>query len=244
MNVTAVWHRIFHVTSGVFFLTLIHVHCARADVAPFVDLRGAHHPLYGPVLGPYVGRNAPLIVFFSIVILAVGARLALIGIRRALRRKGRLEAEKKGLGGRLVSELVFVAIVGFIAALIAPNFGNFRFNRKTREVRSNLGAIRSTQVAYVAEWNFYVGNQPPTPIANRAGKKWWDYWDSDTRFSILGFAPEGGVFCSYSLEGTDHPTLAKGFTARAECDLDGDGSVSVFTVTNASSEIMRSGGMF
>ena len=227
---------------------------AHADIAPALGSGDIYGPLNGPVFGPYLSGNATLIVFFFIAVLAVGARLALVGLKMSLRLTRKKadagppgkheEGKKKGLGGRLVSEAVFIAIVGVIAAIIAPNFLSFRFNTKSREAISNLGAIRGTQVAYVAEWNFYVGNQPPTPIADRTGKKWWDYWDSGTRFSIIGFAPEGKVYCSYSLEGPDYPTLVEGFIAHAECDFDGDGKVSVYTITSENTDITHSGGRF
>ncbi len=113
---------------------------------------------------------------------------------------------------------------------------------KTSEARSNLGAIRATQVAYFAEWGVYVGSQPPTPLADRRAHPERMKWDPDTRFSILGFAPEGKVWFSYSLEG---PAWSKeGFTAHAECDLDGDGLVSVYTTVNASSAVLHSGAPF
>ena len=135
-----------------------------------------------------------------------------------------------------ISVLIFLPLVGLL---------DQRPRGSTQsEVKSNLGAIRSTQVAYVAEWNKYVGNQPPTPVADRSGRKDKVAWDNTTRFSILGFAPEGRVYCSYTLEGPDYPTEAQGFTARAECDYDGDGDVSVWTVTNTNTEIVHSGGLF
>ena len=71
-------------------------------------------------------------------------------------------------GFTLVELMIVVAIIGILAAIAIPNFLQFRLKAKTSEAKSNLGAIRSTEVAYFAEWNFYVGNQAPTPIANRA----------------------------------------------------------------------------
>ena len=112
------------------------------------------------------------------------------------------------------------------------------------EARSNLGAIRSTEVAYFAEWNVYVGNQRSTPPVDPRYPLRWRYWDPNTRFSLLGFAPEGGVYCSYAIDGPDFPTGEEGFTVRAECDMDGDGKRSIFTVTNSSHEIRHSGDDF
>ncbi len=109
------------------------------------------------------------------------------------------------------------------------------------EVRSNLDAIRSTEVAYYAEYNKFVGNQPPTPVADRRGNNAPADWARNTRFALLGFAPEGKVRCSYALEGSDFLTAEEGLTARAECDLDRDGQLSVWKITNGSIEIRHSG---
>ena len=144
-------------------------------------------------------------------------------------------------------------IVGFLALLFSLVIGGMvaecmdwggTLTTSKSKAKSNLGAIRGTQVAYVAEWSIYVGNQSPTPVLDRSGVSDNVKWDPTTRFSILGFAPEGRVYCSYSLEGPDYPTESQGFTARAHCDLDGDGEVSIYTITNASTEITHSGGMF
>ena len=150
-------------------------------------------------------------------------------------------------GFTLVELMIVVAIIGILAAIAIPNFLQFRLKAKTSEAKSNLGAIRSTQVAYYAEWDTWVGNQTPVPIAVRAGdpaKQPWIPAGSVSRFSILGFAPEGNVFFSYNLEGNDYPIATAGFTGNAEGDLDGDGSTSTYTISSNTSEITKSGAPF
>ena len=152
-------------------------------------------------------------------------------------------------GFTLVELMIVVAIIGILAAIAIPNFLQFRLKAKTSEAKSNLGAIRSTEVAYFAEWNFYVGNQPPTPdhTGVLAGTK--RPWIPSTRFSILGFAPEGSVFYSYALVSTGNvdfvtasPTT--GLTMFAEGDLDVDGQLSSFYVTDSTNEILKQGATF
>jgi type IV pilus assembly protein PilA len=145
-------------------------------------------------------------------------------------------------GFTLVELMIVVAIIGILAAIAIPNFLQFRLKAKTSEAKSNLGAIRSTEVAYFAEWNFWVGNQAETPRAqaNLDGAK--AAWDTTTRFTIIGFAPEGAVFYSYSLDGNDFDTTA--FTAHALGDLDDDGTVADFYVGTNNNEIAKTGGEF
>ena len=147
-------------------------------------------------------------------------------------------------GFTLVELMIVVAIIGILAAIAIPNFLQFRLKAKTSEAKSNLGAIRSTEVAYFAEWNTYVGNQTPTPVAARASNPNKVAWVNSTRFSIIGFAPEGNVFFSYSMDGNDWPIQTEGFDVHALGDLDADGQVSDFWVSDISTEIQKTGAPF
>ena len=144
-------------------------------------------------------------------------------------------------GFTLVELMIVVAIIGILAAIAIPNFLNFRLKAKTSEAKSNLGAIRSTEVAFYAEWNSYVGNQANHPSATPTAQK--QPWTTTSRFSILGFAPEGNVFFMYNLTpATDYPTA--GFTANANGDLDGDGAISIFSISSSTTEITKGGAPF
>jgi len=150
-------------------------------------------------------------------------------------------------GFTLVELMIVVAIIGILAAIAIPNFLQFRLKAKTSEAKSNLGAIRSTEVAYFAEWDFYVANQPPTPTGDRRGQTNKETWIITTRFSILGFAPEGSVFYDYALitvPAAAFPTSAVGLSMYAIGDLDGDSVLSSFYVTDSTNEILKEGGTF
>jgi type IV pilus assembly protein PilA len=147
-------------------------------------------------------------------------------------------------GFTLVELMIVVAIIGILAAIAIPNFLQFRLKAKTSEAKSNLGAIRSTEVAYFAEWDYYIGNQAPTPITDRTGNANKEPWVTSTRFSILGFAPEGNVFYSYALSGSDFEPVARGVSMYAVGDLDATGGTSTFYVTDSTNEVIKVGAAF
>lgn len=82
------------------------------------------------------------------------------------------------------------------------HFLNYRQKAKAAEGRSNVGAIRTTEIAFFAEWDYYVCYQTPVPVADRAfnaDKEPWGNAGGVSKFSLLGWAPEGKVYFSYGL---------------------------------------------
>jgi hypothetical protein len=205
--------------------------------------RDAHANAAGPmrVVGDAI---ALFIMAFGVGALA---RLALAAVGRLF---SKTPADGEGKPSRRRSywpEVVFALLVSVpFAVLMSHDMSatGFRTKAKVSEAKSNLGAIRSTQIAYFTERGVYVGNQPLTPISDRRHHPEKRVWDQNTRFSILGFFPEGNVYFSYALEGPDWPSADQGFTIRAEGDLDNDGKVSIWTLTTGSNEITHSGDNF
>ena len=149
-------------------------------------------------------------------------------------------------GFTLVELMIVIAIIGIFAAIAILSFMQFRLKAKTAEAKSNLGAIRTTEVAYFAEWNQYVGNQQPTPVLDRTHNIVKTRWVTNTRFSILGFAPEDHVYYSYGIDpvGDDYPMGSTGYTLYARADLDDDGLLSTLQVNSISIEVDHLGDDF
>ena len=146
-------------------------------------------------------------------------------------------------GFTLVELMIVVAIIGILAAIAIPNFLQFRLKAKTSEAKSNLGAIRSTEVAYFAEWNFYIGNRvAPNPVATGSLDGAKRAWLTTTSFSIIGFAPEGQIYYSYSLHpAAQYNTQGTGFSSVAWGDLDDDNNVHTYMIDASGGEVQSGG---
>jgi type IV pilus assembly protein PilA len=118
----------------------------------------------------------------------------------------------------LIEMMIVVAIIGILAATAIPNFRRFQFRSKSAEAKTNLAAIRTAEVAHLAEFGFYVPASP-SPPAYGGGRAipFVDTGMTGANFHTIGFQPEGLIVFQYAV------SVAGGaYTAEAAADIDGN----------------------
>ena len=126
-------------------------------------------------------------------------------------------------GFTLIELMIVIAIIGILAAIAIPNFVNYQLKSKTGEAKFNLGSIKTTSEAYRSEHDSYVVCAANPASVPGGTKLPWVTANSD--FNLIGFAPTGKVYFSYSvIAGPSGITTS--YIALAEGDLDGDGGAS------------------
>jgi len=126
-------------------------------------------------------------------------------------------------GFTLVELMIVVAIIGILAAIAIPNFLMFQLRSKTSEAKLNLAAIRTAEDGYFAEFGMYV-DETTGRGGNLTAQK--QPWPVGTRFDLLGWAPEGDVYFTYTVM-TNAPVSSE-WAASAVGNLDGDANPSAF----------------
>jgi type IV pilus assembly protein PilA len=119
---------------------------------------------------------------------------------------------KSNKGFTLIELMIVVAIIGILAAIAIPNFLTYQKKAKTAEAKSNLGGIRSAEIAYFAENSYYVAATAyPTTTPTQAKTSWGAGPAAVTTvsattagtFANVGFSPQGSVYYQYAVDSTN-----------------------------------------
>ena len=60
-------------------------------------------------------------------------------------------------GFTLIELMIVVAIIGILAAIAIPNFLQYQMKSRQAEAKTNLGAIRTSEISFQAERSCYLG---------------------------------------------------------------------------------------
>ena len=123
----------------------------------------------------------------------------------------RLKGQK---GFTLIELMIVVAIIGILAAIAIPNFLTYQMKSRTSEAKVNLGAIKTSEIAFQGERGCFLGLTASTVTVGTTAVAWAGGALSGTprcagtdattlgTFTDIGFAPAGAVRYQYSAVAT------------------------------------------
>ena len=74
-------------------------------------------------------------------------------------------------GFTLIELMIVVAIIGILAAIAIPNFLTYQMKARQSEAKTNLQAIRTSEIAFQAERGCYIGAAAEGVVAPAGGTK-------------------------------------------------------------------------
>jgi len=128
--------------------------------------------------------------------------------------------------------IVVLTIIAIIAAIAIPDFLKFQRRQKSSEVKTNLGAIYVTQMAYFADHKTYAGGKNCFDLLgwSPSGLTQYAYYCGDDVIApTWGAPPELAVPCTI----TGAATSSTGFTICASGNIDRDKTQDEWIINDA-----------
>lgn len=148
---------------------------------------------------------------------------------------------RKNEGFTMIELIVAVAIVAILVGIAIPSYTRFQQRAKFAEANTNMGAIKTAEEGYKAENDAYrdcLLSPRASTALNATAFAWADLGTAGTNaFADVGYAPQGSVRFNYEVTGS----TANAFTATANCDLDDDNVLRVYTLTQTGGKPAASG---
>lgn len=152
-------------------------------------------------------------------------------------------------GFTLIELMIVVAIIGILAAIAIPNFLQYQMKSRQSEAKTNLQAIKTSEVAFQSERGCYIGvavevGQPAVVAGTKTIPWTWGAGTAPTApgalwcaaggvfggtFADVGFKATGNVMFLYGVDTTVAPALGigTGYTPITSCPLAIAGTAAV-----------------
>ncbi len=109
------------------------------------------------------------------------------------------KAFRKQEGFTLIELMIVVAIIGILAAIAIPNFLQYQMKSRQSEAKTNLQAIKTSEVSFQGERGCYIGvlaeaGQPAAAAGVKTAPWPWGVGQAATVPAAAGWCVAGGTF--------------------------------------------------